>query len=178
MYEIEISTDSLPLGKTDCFYETVLKVTTWPKTSKILWSCENELPYGFELDKTTGTLSGTAKESFMGTVTIWAKRTDSGDSCFKRFLLQIKEEASEKLEIIRTKFPLLTFGKTCSLKLEAKGGVPPYKWKVENLPYGMKLIDGKITGIPTVGGGYFPFEITVQDQRGATDNYSCLTQIN
>ena len=179
MYEIEIITSALPTGITGNPYEMTLEAKTRPFSNNIHWECENELPSGFSLDENKGVISGITHDKFFATITIWAQRIDSGDSCYKRFLLQIKDGGiKEPLKIIHKEYAPLTFGTEATLELEAKGGRPPYQWKVENLPMGMQLTDNFITGIPIMGGGLFPLNITVEDEEKSTDNYFCWLHIN
>lgn len=179
MYEIEIITSALPVGIVGIPYEVTLEVKTRPVSNNIHWECENELPFGFTLDENKGVISGTTYDGFLGTITIWAQRLDSGDSCYKRFLLQVKDGSiKEPLEIVHKEYASLTFGTEATLELEAKGGKPPYQWKVENLPMGMQLVGNLITGIPIMGGGLFPLNITVEDEEKSTDSYFYWLHIN
>lgn len=175
MYKIDIVTNELPVGKIGDAYRVSLEAETFPETDQIEWSCKDKLPYGLEFDFHTGILSGITTVSFLGTITIWAKRTDFDLSCYKRFLLNIKEgeKPAKELHITGIAHSTLEFGTNCSIQLKAEGGIPPYKWKIENLPIGMKLDSGVINGIPAMGGGSFPLEISIEDMAGNTDSYFC-----
>lgn len=180
MYDIEIVTDKLPVGTVGETYYASLKADTFPKTDSIEWECQNRLPKGLEMDSRTGILSGIAVESFLSTITIWAKRTDLNLSCYKRFELNIRkgEKPVEELRIVEIEHSQLKTGINCSIQLKAEGGTPPYKWKAENLPVGMQLLDGKIIGVPALGGGKFPLEITIEDKEGKKDSYFCWLQVD
>lgn len=180
MYNIEIVTEKIPDGIVGEAYYAVLKAETFPQTDQIEWECRNSLPQGLEIDSRTGILSGIATEYFLGTITIWATRTDSNLSCYKRFMLYIRkgEKPAEKLRIIEIEHFQLKMGINCSIQLKAEGGTPPYKWKAENLPVGMQLLDGKIIGVPALGGGKFPLQITIEDKEGKTDSYFCWLQVD
>ena len=181
MHEIAIVTDKLPDGKIGVPYYASLAIDVFPKTDLIEWECQNRLPKGLELNSRTGVLSGNATESFMGTITVWARRTDVNMSCYKRFLLTISQGESEKpageLRIQEVENSELKLGVNCSIPLKAQGGMPPYKWKVENLPIGMRLVDGQIIGVPAMAGGNFPLEISMEDREGQTCRYFCWLHI-
>jgi hypothetical protein len=64
-----------------------------------------------------------------------------------------------------TALPGAQLGKAYSKRLDAVGGVPPFKWKrVGKLPKGLKLFarDGVISGTPTKKKGTFSFTVQVQ----------------
>lgn len=180
MYKIEIVTDELPVGKVGVAYRASLEAETLPETDQIEWSCKNKLPGGLDLNSRTGVLSGNITEAFLGTITIWVKRQDFDVSCYKRLLLHINEgeKPSGKLRILEIEHSILKLGMNYSIQLKAQGGIPPYKWKVENLPVGMKLVDGQIIGTPVMGGGAFPLDISIEDKDGKTDSYFCWLNID
>lgn len=177
MYEINIVTSVLPTGQTGVPYKAVLEAETRPYTEKVSWWCDNRLPEGLQLDAARGRLHGTTDEAFLGTIAIWAKRADSGTSRYRRLLLQIESTGETQPKIVRKTFAPLVAGNSCSLVLEATGGRPPYQWRAANLPVGMTLEGNTISGVPKVSGGLFPLEVTVEDQKKATDTYCCLISI-
>ena len=132
----------------------------------IEWECQNRLPKGLELNSRTGVLSGNATESFTGTITVWARRTDVNMSCYKRFLLTVSQGEGEKpageLRIQKVENSELKLGVNCSIPLKAQGGMPPYKWKVENLPIGMR------SGYSS----YKPHNIRMESPKGYLKHFS------
>lgn len=87
---IKIITKELPVGTVGNPYTVTLETTVSPGTDKVEWECKNTLPEGLALNVQTGVLAGNPTESYMATITIWAKDMISGESCYKRFILEIK----------------------------------------------------------------------------------------
>jgi len=79
----------------------------------------------------------------------------------KQFFVEIE---SLPLEIITTNLPAKELGKEYFIKLEARGGAPPYLWSktAGTLPNGLNLSDGTISGTPTKE-GTFGFTMLLTD---------------
>lgn len=75
------------------------------------------------------------------------------------------------LVITSSVMPVGQVSVTYSQKLQATGGVAPYKWALaagSSLPAGLSLAtDGTISGTPTTA-GTFNFTVTVTDSQGTT----------
>ena len=81
------------------------------------------------------------------------------------------QAASSDLTIVTKELPPASLwsnygtGNEFGVRLQAKGGVAPYHWRVANvLPHGLRLEDDKITGIPDVSGN-FPCILDVRDSN-------------
>jgi hypothetical protein len=69
------------------------------------------------------------------------------------------------LAVVEDSLPALDAGIEAHIALHARGGVPPYHWRVASgdLPEGVQLTpEGVLTGRPGKS-GFFPFTVTVED---------------
>ncbi len=77
--------------------------------------------------------------------------------------------ATQSLQITTSSLPGGQMQTSYSASLQAAGGTAPYAWSVLSgqLPNGLSLSNGTITGTPTLAGS-FTFTIQVKDKSGAT----------
>jgi hypothetical protein len=87
-----------------------------------------------------------------------AKITDNGQDFY---LINTNAEFVAPMEFPGAPVPYIEIGKNVDYIFYVSGGKPPFKWSVVSgqLPYGITLIDGKLTGIATKVGIY---PVTVQ----------------
>jgi hypothetical protein len=73
-----------------------------------------------------------------------------------------------QLSVATVKLPDGKVGTQYNQKLVASGGVPPYRWTISDgdLPPGLTLSDGVISGTPSVY-GTFTFTLLVEDAKGS-----------
>jgi hypothetical protein len=69
--------------------------------------------------------------------------------------------AATGLRITTPALPAAQLGQAYSTRLDAAGGIPPFKWKKSGkLPKGLKLArDGVLSGVPTKATGFFSFTV-------------------
>jgi hypothetical protein len=128
------------------------------------WSYSGTLPTGMSLSA-GGTLGGAPENAGLFAVTIQVTDT-AGASASRNFSLNIIDTlwiaSSDSL-------PSGTVGITYSQSLEARGGVPPYKWSLLSgaLPSGLGLSGtGMVAGTPKTSGNW-QFKVAVTDAAGA-----------
>src|SRR5690606_10206847 len=120
------------------------------------------LPEGVTLN-TDGMLGGTP--TTVGTYTATVTVSDSeGDSVSAELAIEV---VAPELVIVTSALPAgIAVEETYSTTLEARGGTPPYVWRVEGLPAGMEATsDGEIGGTVTDSGAW-PLTIQVTDANG------------
>lgn len=120
------------------------------------------LPEGVTLN-TDGMLGGTP--TTVGTYNATVTVSDSeGDSVSAELAIEV---VAPELVIVTSALPAgIAVEETYSTTLEARGGTPPYVWRVEGLPAGMEATsDGEIGGTVTDSGAW-PLTIQVTDANG------------
>lgn len=127
------------------------------------WSYSGSLPIGMSLSA-GGTLGGAPENAGLFAVTIQV--TDAaGASASRNFSLNI----IDTLWIASSNsLPSGTVGVTYSQSLEARGGVPPYKWSLLSgtLPSGLGLSGtGMVAGTPKTSGNW-QFKVAATDAAG------------
>ncbi|MEG2468977.1 MAG: putative Ig domain-containing protein [Comamonas sp.] len=157
---IQITTSELPVGYVGKAYRAVLAATVSPEGSAVVWEARNALPPYLVLDPTTGVISGQSQREFRSSIAFWAKNTTTGETDNAVLLLNITQ--LKRLEILNRSLPDATEKQAYVVKLEANGGIAPYKWKAERLPTGLTCTSEQITGTPTQAGD-FQVELTVTD---------------
>lgn len=173
MSSFYIKNQSIPVAKTEVFYEVQFEVDGYPIPTDVLWNTTNRLPKGFTLNAQTGVLSGITLTLFQGSITITAKSTELAQSCYTRVVLYVvKQDEPPKIDlsINELTFSYLSSSITYSIALKATGGVAPYKWTIDNLPIGMSLHNECIVGSPSLAGGKFPLSVNVKDSAGSEAN--------
>ena len=136
------------------------------------WSkIDGIFPNGIEL-KESGLISGTPKES--GHFAFIIQVTDSNNlKIEKMFIWQVKEE----LQITNQNIPIAVVDRPFNFQLEAKGGLKPYLWSIENLPDGLSYdkSSGLIYGTPK---NIFNQEIYVKLEDSDSKTISVSKSIN
>ena len=116
---------------------------------------------GLTLDKTTGLLSGTPSRAGIYNVTVIATDTNTNQTGEANYLLTIK------LLVTPDKLKDGTVGSMYSKRtFSAKGGntSDTYTFSALNLPPGLTLTNGILSGTPTVTGN-FTFDVTATDNN-------------
>lgn len=158
---LAIATDTLPVGTVGQAYEAALAATGGmpPYT----WTCDS---MDFACDPATGLLTGTPADA--GGFTFNVTVTDSQQSTVSR---QVTVPVAGELEIITDSIlrPAAP-GASYRLKMEAKGGVPPYQWSTPDaVPAGWRLsTDGVLTGAASRQDQFHRFTLRVSDSAGRT----------
>lgn len=67
------------------------------------------------------------------------------------------------LELCIDRLPDAKSGESYHFVIPAQGGILPYHYDVQGLPYGLFVSDGIITGMPQIGGGEVWIDITITD---------------
>lgn len=168
-------TTTLPSGTVGVTYAATL---TTNYASGIVWSLSvGSLPPGLFLDS-SGAITGTPTTP--GTVDFIA-RAVSGDQCVDQLYSITIAPASvttpNPLTLTDTALPAGITGAIYSAALAVTGGTGPYTWAVVDgqLPRGLTLIPGAITGTPSIA-GIFRILVSVTDVAGqsATALYSLV----
>lgn len=134
------------------------------------------LPNGISLDSETGTISGTP--TVRGDYAFTMQVTDSSSAtASKDFFWHI----SDQLEIISYVVPDGAKDISYNFALEAKGGMPPYNWRLKSgtLPDGLNLnSNGTITGRPTKRQSYsFIVEANDSDSPAQTAEQQYVIEV-
>ena len=161
--QVTITTGAtLPEGNVGVLYQVELKADGG--TLPYNWSVvEGALPPGLTLGSTNGIISGTPTSpgpySFQVVVYDTMQVSDS-----QVFSILIRDDPLSILTA--SQLPNATLNEFFTTSLQARGGRPPYTWRVTSgsVPPGLTFYaDGIINGRPTVA-GQFTFQAAVQDQ--------------
>lgn len=132
----------------------------------IFWSVQGALPKGLSINPSNGEISG--KPSVIGDFDFVVKVTDSKRKSFtKNASIGI---TSDPLAITTAALPAAKAGVPFSAEITTGGGILPVNVSLkngENLPPGLNLAKGKISGTPTAAGS-FSFTILAQDSNTPT----------
>ena len=148
-----------------------------PKTFSI---SGGTLPAGLAIDASTGLISGTPTTAGTYDFTVFAKVNADSRSDSKALEIVVRDP----LRITGTE-PFTParrasgeVGAPFDAKLGASGGFGTYTWSVSSgeLPPGLDLVDGNISGTPTAAGSYV-FTATVTDAEGRTANYPARVSV-
>jgi hypothetical protein len=146
---LTFNSTGFPDGNAGTYYATTLSVSGGVPPRKFFVT--ERLPAGLSLDSSTGTLSGTPRES--GTFNLTLKLTDSiGVTAYKTYTLNI---AASTLTLITTTLPEGYIGSKYSTTFTAYGGVSPRTIRLTGtLPTGLSYntSTGVISGTPSVAG--------------------------
>jgi hypothetical protein len=140
------------------------------------WSISSgALPPGIAIDASTGVISGTPTAAGTYNFTVFAKvNADSrSDTKAEEIIVRdpLKITASEPFSVTRKAAGEV--GVPFDATLAATGGLGPYEWTVTTgqLPPGLDLAEGAISGTPTAAGSY-AFIATVTDSESRTVHYT------
>ncbi len=166
-HDPSIETWALSPGRVGQPYEYRLEVSG---PSDIEWSlADGRLPPGLSLSK-LGRLSGTPEEAGRFDLTVEA-RAPSGTRDRKAFALVVGE--GRPLTLHTTRLPDGVVGIEYEARLDATGGVPPYRWSVsagalpEGLAFSADSSKARLMGLPRRP-GLATFALEVRDDRGAS----------
>lgn len=164
---LSIETSALPPGRVGQPYEARLEASG---PEGIVWSLpKGRLPAGLAFSR-TGRIAGTPEESGRFELTI-AAALDGASSESSTLILDVDEGPA--LTLHTTRLPEAVAGLDYGARLEASGGVPPYRFSVTAgaLPEGLALaVDAgraRLAGTPRKPGLY-PFGLEVRDDRGGS----------
>ena len=123
-------------------------------------------PAGMQLNTNTGEISGSPQR--VGDFGFTIEATDANGATARRlYLLQVVESFSLRLETLGSVLPL---GRALTARIEAQGGVPPYRLQLSEgvLPPGLLLSGFSLAGTPIKSGAY-PLSFTATDSSGLTN---------
>ena len=130
-----------------------------------LWSIiSGGLPEGVNFNPQSGSLAGSAFETFNSTIRFEVRdQLSSSDRVDLPFIVDAAE-----LSILTKSLPKISVGENFLFQLEAQGGVPPYVWNVSSgsLPNEFAVTENGLLSGSDVLPGEYNFGITVQDQVG------------
>jgi len=156
---INFVSDILPPAQIGRLYENPVEIQggTYPYVFKILQN--NSLPPGLSIHLTTGIIQGFPTQSGRYSFTVKVADTLNNENTHAYSI-----EVTDPLVCMTNSFPIITINSNSSLKLNAKGGKPPYTFsKISGeLPHGISLTyDGKLSGNFLKAGNYeFTVKIT------------------
>ncbi len=131
----------------------------------VIWSVLSSLPNGITLNATTGSIQGTPLTA--GSFDVVFKVTDSNSrSVTKNATFRI---AVDQLAITISSLPPAKVGTPYKAEIHTTGGVLPVATFVKpgnELPAGLSLTKGKISGTPSAAGS-FSFTIVAQDSNSS-----------
>jgi hypothetical protein len=159
----QITTTSLPAGKTGAPYSATLSVAGG--VGPFTWSVvSGALPPGLSLSAFNGQVLGTPTSA--GVYSPVFQVSDANTKTARAALsITITGSGNGTLKVVTASLPSGTSGVQYSAILQASGGTPPYTWTqvAGLLPAGLALnSDGTITGVPSAAGTY-GFTIQVGD---------------
>jgi hypothetical protein len=120
-------------------------------------------PGGFAMDAATGLLRGLS-ESALSTVLEVFVTDHAGAQDSARYPMVIADEKA--LELVTLQLPSATVGTAYAARLEAAGGIAPYRWTVAGAEAAGLMVTsntGELSGMPTAR-GTFDIQVMVTDQ--------------
>jgi len=172
MTPLEVQTRSLPSAADETPYSAHLNATGG--VPPYFWQVPSgDLPTGFGLDSSAGTLFGTTNQS--GTFSFQATVRDSRmASAYTSLSILVQDSLAPPLLSITTQaLPSATVETPYSVSLAANGGVLPYSWEVlaGDPPSGFELDSGTgvLLGMPNLI-GTSAFQVKVTDLDGTETN--------
>ena len=163
--------DYLPNATCNTDYRAVLEAGGGYEPFK--WEIvDGALPEGLFLTK-TGLIKGAPGEE--GKYHFMVRVTDAeGNRGLRDLILQVHQNGTIKnpLRIVSDALPDAFTGAQYRATLAATGGLGQYNWTVDgDLPPGLTLEDGRITGVP-MSKGAWQFKITVEDEQSTRKTQS------
>ena len=168
---LQILTDRLPTAIVNAPYEIALSATGGFPPYR--WKKEGDLPPGPVLD-VKGRISGTPSKKGKGSIilkvtdardTVATSRSISWEAIVHKDQKVIIDGVIKKLEVTTFKIPDAVEGEEYDLTLAAKGGIPPYNWKIltDELPSGFLFdkANGRLYGTPDKAVAKTPFTVEV-----------------
>lgn len=136
------------------------------------------MPDGLELAE-DGIITGVPTTA--GEYVLQVQATDAaGDMVDSEVVLPVVEIGAVELVIVTDNLPRTFVGVEFRHRLQARGGLRPYKWELRNpdvLPDGVEFDDDGIVEGETDEPGEYPLNVRVTDARGATAAESVLLVI-
>jgi hypothetical protein len=133
-------------------------------------SVGGQLPPGLSLDESTGTVSGVPSEAGSWEARVNVADAEEGTAAEPLSIrLEVLNASGVRRLFIKTRtLPALLAGRDAEVALACEGGTPPYSWRAEGeLPQGLALVDGRLTGTPAAAGTY-ELKLRVTEASGQT----------
>jgi len=122
--------------------------------------------------------SGLPEGSYSCTIMVSAVALGSPKSV--RVELRVSQAGSEPLEIVTEGLPTGAVGEEYRVRLEARGGRPPYRWSLRAgaLPDGLSLTEeGEIVGVPAIAGRWeIEVQVTDSEEKSGTAIFVVVIQ--
>ncbi len=146
---------------------------TWSITS-------GTLPPGLAINASSGLISGTPTTAGTYDFTVFAKVNADSRSDTKALEIVVRDplRITGTEPFTTTRHAVSEVGAPFEATLGASGGFGTYTWSLSSgeLPPGLDLADGSISGTPTAAGSY-AFTATVTDAEGRTANYPARVSV-
>ena len=130
------------------------------------WSAAYAAPPGiFTFEKSSGLIAGTPLQPLVVPLEL-SVRDANGTTDSAKLLITILPERALMIET--TQLPSARLDESFQHLMQAKGGVPAYRWSIkETLPEGLifDVINGGLSG-HCAQAGQFPLQVSVTDQQG------------
>ncbi|HWQ56097.1 MAG TPA: putative Ig domain-containing protein [Bryobacteraceae bacterium] len=165
---LRITTTSLPPATVGVSYSQPLSAAGG--TPPYTWTIVGTAPPGLAISGNT--IAGVPTAAFSAPITVRVSDTGGRDATAQlTFTVQ-----PAPLQITTASLPRAIAGTAYMQQLMVTGGTPPYTWTAaDELPPGLSLINGAISGTPTAAGS-FSFAVRVTDaQSRTTANTFALT---
>jgi hypothetical protein len=128
---------------------------------------EGELSAGLALEPEKGLLAGTPESAGVFEVKLTVRDAENKgpaeDLILKGSILTA--ENVTRLEITTRAIPILLAGRPAELAFACEGGRAPYRWQCDQLPEGLSLDNGRLSGTPVKAGSY-TLDLRVLDSSG------------
>jgi Putative Ig domain len=179
---LQITTATLPNGMNGVFYSQQLNATGGQQPYN--WWLPfgtSSLPPGTMTLSSGGLLSG--EPAAAGSYSFSVAVSDSAvPQNVVTQMLSLTINPSAPVQVMTTWLPNGTNGVPYNQQLNASGGLPPYTWSLmpgsANPPPGLTLgADGRITGMPTVAGGYYFYARVTDASSSTADQLFSITVI-
>jgi Putative Ig domain len=162
--KLQITMPEAPAAEVGLPFQLTLKVTGGRAPYK--WSATG-LPSGVALDQSTAVISGVPSVATSGVVKVTVT-----DALGLTTTVDVSLPVATKLAIVKRLLPAAKVGRKYIGRLNATGGVGPFKWTIlggrpGSLPPGIKLNakTGQLSGTPTKAGTY-RLQLQVTDKLG------------
>jgi hypothetical protein len=176
--KLTLGPESTTPGTTGTPY--LLQMTASVPDAKTFSISTGALPPGLTLNSSTGLISGAPTAAGTYSFTVYAKVNADSRSDTKALTIVVRDPlkitASEPFSAARKASGEV--GVPFDATLAATGGLGPYQWTVTagELPPGLDLSEGAISGTPTAAGNY-AFIATVTDSESRTVHYTARVAV-
>jgi large repetitive protein len=176
--KLTLGPESTATGTTGTPYS--LQMTASVPDAKTWSISSGTLPPGLAIDASTGLITGTPTTAGTYDFTVYAKVNADSRSDTKALEIVVRDplRIAGAEPFTSTRRASSEVGVPFEATLGASGGFGTYTWSMSSgeLPPGLDLVDGKISGTPTTAGSY-AFTATVTDAEGRTANYPARVSV-